>query len=154
IDVLTLAGSLRQHLGGGLETAAQYLARAEDLVKELAAAEKSTAHPGELPDDLLRAKVMLSIQQGRADEACRQVEHAANTRGWLDSDAGDPMLVSEGDTQWWGENRLREEFRDLALSIALVGDRRSDRCVDVAFRLTLATKGRLLDATTRKIAWL
>ena len=48
----------------------------------------------------------------------------------------------------------REEFRDFALSIALLPKRSLPRCSDTALKLTVATKGRVLDATTRKIAWL
>ncbi len=48
----------------------------------------------------------------------------------------------------------REEFRDFALSIALLPKRSLRRGSDTALKLTVATKGRALDATTRKIVWL
>lgn len=48
----------------------------------------------------------------------------------------------------------REEFRDFALSIALLPKRSLPRGSDPALKLAVATKGRALDATTRKIAWL
>ena len=48
----------------------------------------------------------------------------------------------------------REEFRDFALSIALLPKRSLRRGSDTALKLTVATKGRVLDAITRKIAWL
>jgi CHAT domain-containing protein len=154
ISVLTLAGALRQHLGGGLDKAAEYLDRAEQLTREITARPDYGDNKRGLPDDLLRAKVMLAIQRSLPEEACSLIERAADQQGWLAPDTDDPMLASEGNTQWWSENRLREEFRDLALSIALVTKPSLPRCSDIALKLTVATKGRVLDATTRKIAWL
>lgn len=154
LSTLTLAGSLRQHLGGGLDRAAEHLDKATALSREIAdrGYEPSTRVVRE--SDLLRARVMLNIQLGRAEDACTLIEQTAKEAQWLAIPDENPMLASEGDVQWWSEDSLREEFRDLALSIALRVEKPSPRCAQVALDLLLTGKGNVLDQTARKIAWL
>lgn len=151
VDVLTLAGALWEHLGGDLHQAASFLSRAHSLSGQLY---KQNVTDLKLPDDLARAEIMLAIKQGQSEQACACLQDAVAERKWLKPNPDTPSFESEGDTQWWTENRRREEFRDLAISIALSAPKPVSRCAELALQLTLLTKGQVLDATTRKIAWL
>jgi hypothetical protein len=97
---------------------------------------------------------MLSIQRGRPEIACNLIKQTVKDAGWLEPVQDNPTLASEGETQWWSEDRLREELRDLATSIALRGDNASGVCADIGQDLVFASKGRVLYQTARKIAWL
>jgi len=154
VDIFTLAASLWLHVANDVRRSTEYLNRAEHLAQEVSARADHSSDQELWPDPLSRMKVMLDITSQQGKKACDTIKDAATTQGWWKGNDSDPLLASEGDTQWWTENHVREEFRDLALSIALAMDPPFPTCTDIALKLTLATKGRVLDATTRKISWL